>query len=190
MTAAIPHPYPPGEAERFIFRSRADNANGAALVLVITQKGGARPTIGLISATLSAAGEIELGYVLAPTVWGKGFATEAAKALIEIVFGLTRADRILANARTINPASRRVLEKCGFAISIRASTSCRPAAACILATASSSTARPGRKPSSRHLPPMPHQTHDASEVLIRNTQQPRAEALVLGGAGPSALDLE
>ena len=44
--------------------------------------------------------------------------------------------------------------------------------------------------SSRHLPSMPHQTHDASEVLIRNTQQPRAEALVLGGAGRSALDLE
>jgi RimJ/RimL family protein N-acetyltransferase len=115
MTAAVPHPYPPGEAERFILKSRGDNANGKALILVIVQKGGARPTIGLVSATLSEAQDIELGYIVAPAARGKGVATEAAKALIEAVFSLTRAERILANARTINPASRRVLEKCGFA---------------------------------------------------------------------------
>src|SRR5271165_313723 len=74
MTASIPHPYPAGEAERFIFKARADNANGKALVLVITQKGDARPTIGLVSAILSEAAEIELGFMLTPAVWGKGFA--------------------------------------------------------------------------------------------------------------------
>jgi ribosomal protein S18 acetylase RimI-like enzyme len=52
---------------------------------------------------------------VAPAARGKGFASEAVKALVEAVFSLTRAERILANARTINPASRRVLEKCGFA---------------------------------------------------------------------------
>ena len=117
MTAAIPHPYPPGEAERFIFSARADNANGEALVLAITQKNDARQgaAIGLVSATLSDAGELELGYVLAPWLWGKGYATEAVRALVEALFALTKAGRILANVRTENPASRRVLEKCGFA---------------------------------------------------------------------------
>lgn len=115
MTAAVPHPYPPGEAERFILKSRGDNANGKALVLVIVQKGGTRPAIGVVSATLSESREIELGYIVAPAARNKGFAAEAAKALVEAVFSLTRVERILANARTINPASRRVLEKCGFA---------------------------------------------------------------------------
>jgi RimJ/RimL family protein N-acetyltransferase len=115
MTASIPHPYPPGEAERFIFRARADNANGEALVLAIAQKNAARQVIGLVSATLSDAGEIELGFMVAPGLWGKGYATEAMRALVEALFALTGAERILANARTENPASRRVLEKCGFA---------------------------------------------------------------------------
>lgn len=119
MTASIPHPYPPGEAERFIFRARADNANGQALVLAIVQKNDARqgggPAVGLVSATLSDAGEIELGFMLAPTLWGRGYATEAVRALIEALFALTKAERLLASARAENPASRRVLEKCGFA---------------------------------------------------------------------------
>lgn len=115
MTASIPHPYPPGEAERFILKSRRDNANGKALVLVIEQKSGARPTIGLVSATLSEQQDIELGYVVAPAARGKGFATEAVKALVEAVFSLTGVERIFANARTMNQGSRRVLEKCGFA---------------------------------------------------------------------------
>ncbi len=115
MTAAIPHPYPAGEAERFIFRARADNANGEALVLVIAQKSGARQVIGLVSATLSEADEIELGYIVAPGLWNRGYATEAVRALVEALFALTGAERILANVRAENPASRRVLEKCGFA---------------------------------------------------------------------------
>jgi RimJ/RimL family protein N-acetyltransferase len=115
MTAAIPHPYPAGEAERFIFEARADNANGKSLVLAITPKRATHHTIGVISATQSDRSKIELGYLLAPHAWGKGFATEAARALVDAVFALTSATTVVANARVINIASRRVLEKCGFA---------------------------------------------------------------------------
>ncbi|WP_084143759.1 GNAT family N-acetyltransferase [Methylocapsa acidiphila] len=115
MTAALPHPYPPGEAERFILKARSDNANGKALVLIMVQKGGLRPAIGVASATLAENQEVELGYVVAPHARGKGYATEAVQALVEAVFSLTNAERVRANSRTINPASRRVLEKCGFA---------------------------------------------------------------------------
>lgn len=114
MTAAIPHPYPPGEAERFILKSRMDNANGSALTLVITQKGGLGAPFGIVSATLSGKKDVELGYVLAPAYWGKDYAAEAAKALLGVVFGLTKANKVIANSRAINPSSRRVLEKCGF----------------------------------------------------------------------------
>jgi RimJ/RimL family protein N-acetyltransferase len=114
MTALIPHPYPPGEAERFVMKARADNARGSALNLAIVQKGAARQMIGLVGAHLATAPDMEIGYVLAPAVWGKGFATEAVKALVDTVFSLTRANRIVANARVENLASRRVLEKTGF----------------------------------------------------------------------------
>lgn len=114
MTAEVPHPYPPGEAERFIFRARAQNADGKAMILVVSQKGEGRPVIGLSSATVSDAGGIELGFMIAPSAWTRGYATEAASAHVEALFALTRADRLLANARVNNPASRRVLEKCGF----------------------------------------------------------------------------
>ncbi len=164
MTATIPHPYPAGEAERFVFKARADNANGKALILVISPKGGARPIIGIVSATLSDAEEVEFGFVLAPAAWGKGFATEAARAMIEAIFALTKAERILANVRTINPPSRRVLEKCGF-VYVDSGLDLLPA-------------RGGLHPcdrfeldrkqwaisrSSERLPPMPHQMPDVSD---------------------------
>lgn len=114
MTASIPHPYPPGDAERFIMKARTSNANGTALVLAITQKGGGRQTIGVLSAILTEERAVEFGYVLAPPVWGRGFASEAVKALADTIFRLTRVNQILANSRANNIASRRVLEKTGF----------------------------------------------------------------------------
>jgi len=115
MTAAIPHPYPAGEAERFIFQARADNATGRGLVLAITQKRADHPLIGLIGATIAGLHDLELGYIVAPQANGKGYATEAVKSLISSLFSLTSVQRILANVRTVNPASHRVLEKSGFA---------------------------------------------------------------------------
>jgi ribosomal-protein-alanine N-acetyltransferase len=56
----------------------------------------------------------EMGYVLARSAWGRGYATEAAGALID--FGLTDAGlhRIMATTDPANSASVRVLEKIGM----------------------------------------------------------------------------
>jgi RimJ/RimL family protein N-acetyltransferase len=113
-TAGIPHPYPKGEAERFVLQARADTASGKALILAITQKAGARQVIGLISGTSAAGPDLELGYVLAPPMWGKGFTSEVAKPFVDALFRLSMANRIVANSRVHNAASRRVLEKTGF----------------------------------------------------------------------------
>jgi RimJ/RimL family protein N-acetyltransferase len=113
-TAGIPHPYPKGEAERFVLQARADTASGKALILAITQKAGARQVIGLISGTSAAGPDLELGYVLAPPMWGKGFTSEVAKPFVDALFRLSMANRIVANSRVQNLASRRVLEKTGF----------------------------------------------------------------------------
>ncbi len=114
LTAGIPHPYPQGEAERFILKARADNASGAALVLAVTQKAGARQVIGIVSATPASAADIELGYILAPSMWGKGYTSELAKPFVDTLFRLSMANRIVANSRLHNIASSRVLEKTGF----------------------------------------------------------------------------
>jgi RimJ/RimL family protein N-acetyltransferase len=115
MTSRIPHPYPPGEAERFIFTAREANALGRDLILVIAPIRGKREPIGMISLESRLQGRLTIGYALAPEVWGKGIATEAALAAIEAGFALTNAVEMLATAHVENPASRRVLDKCGFA---------------------------------------------------------------------------
>ena len=114
MTANIPHPYPPREADRFILMARAENAAGAALHLAVVQKIASRPVIGLVSAVMTETGEAEIGYALSPQAWGKGFATEAVKTVVDAVFSLTDTPCIRANSRLGNFASRRVLEKTGF----------------------------------------------------------------------------
>lgn len=58
--------------------------------------------------------EGELGYWLGRNYWGRGYATEAAQALLR--YGFTKRDlsRIIATHYAENTASRHVLDKCGF----------------------------------------------------------------------------
>ena len=56
----------------------------------------------------------EIGYWLGVKYWGNGYATEAARALIDHTFTELGCEALQAAARVTNPASRRVLEKCGF----------------------------------------------------------------------------
>ncbi|HEY7851322.1 MAG TPA: GNAT family N-acetyltransferase [Ktedonobacterales bacterium] len=62
----------------------------------------------------TGAGEIELGYRLRRAVWGNGYATEGARALIHKGFEELGARRVFATAYQDNVASRRVMEKCGL----------------------------------------------------------------------------
>lgn len=118
MTGTIPHPYPPGAAEPFIFEARKGNATGNALTLALTLKGRdqAIGMVGLKPPEGSFEGhcDLELGYWIGKPYWGRGFAPEAAAAAIEAAFTLTGAQTVCASARVINAASRRVIEKCGF----------------------------------------------------------------------------
>jgi RimJ/RimL family protein N-acetyltransferase len=116
MTARIPHPYPPGEAELYVLRARQANANGGRLVMAVTLKGNPHGLIGMVGI---GPGESEatptLGYWLGLPWWGQGYATESARALIDALFSYTEERELVASARVNNPGSRRVLEKCGFA---------------------------------------------------------------------------
>jgi len=113
-TARLPHPYPREAAEAFVLETRASAMRGACLRLALAPK--AQPTrlIGMIGVEPNAAGEGVLGYWLGRPFWGHGFATEAARAMIDAVFAFTPVAALSASVRVGNPASRRVLEKCGF----------------------------------------------------------------------------
>jgi RimJ/RimL family protein N-acetyltransferase len=56
----------------------------------------------------------ELGYRLRRSWWGRGLATEAARAIVDRTFAADGADRIFASTMAVNAASRRVLEKVGL----------------------------------------------------------------------------
>ena len=59
-------------------------------------------------------GKAELGYWYGCEYWGNGYATEAAQAVIDHAFSELNHEALYSGARISNPASRRVLEKCGF----------------------------------------------------------------------------
>jgi RimJ/RimL family protein N-acetyltransferase len=106
-TARIPHPYGVDDAEQFI--ASVNKRDGEACFVVMRRDG----LIGACSIDAHEEGA-ELGYWLGVPHWGEGYATEAARAVIDHAFGALAHERLQAGARVSNPASRRVLEKCGF----------------------------------------------------------------------------
>ncbi|MGH3388602.1 MAG: GNAT family N-acetyltransferase [Actinomadura sp.] len=61
-------------------------------------------------------GEIELGYRLRRSAWGKGYATEGSRALIRKGFTELGVERVFAETMAVNLGSRRVMEKCGLTL--------------------------------------------------------------------------
>jgi RimJ/RimL family protein N-acetyltransferase len=61
-------------------------------------------------------GSIELGYRLRRSAWGKGYATEGSRALIDKGFAEFGVPRVVAETTMDNWASRRVMEKSGLSL--------------------------------------------------------------------------
>ena len=59
-------------------------------------------------------GEVELGYRLRRSAWGKGYATEGSRALIRKGFTELGVRRVVAETMAVNTASRRVMKKAGL----------------------------------------------------------------------------
>ena len=106
-TARIPHPYGIEDAEQFI--AAVNKREGEACFVIMLECA----PIGVCSVDLREDGP-EVGYWLGVPYWGRGFATEAVRALIDHAFGDLEHETLISGARVTNPASRRVLEKCGF----------------------------------------------------------------------------
>lgn len=110
MLARMPHPYGEAEARAFVEMSRRPRSAGATYALTIAETGA---FVGCAGLNATAQG-LELGYWVGEPFWGRGYATEAAHALVDLAFRATEIVALHASCRVINPASRRVIHKCGF----------------------------------------------------------------------------
>jgi RimJ/RimL family protein N-acetyltransferase len=113
MLARMPHPYGEAEARAFIAMCQRRQP-GATYALTLAGPGPETGTfVGCAGLNAKDRG-LELGYWIGEPYWRQGFATEAAHALVDLAFRATRIAVLHVSARVINPASRRVIHKCGF----------------------------------------------------------------------------
>jgi [ribosomal protein S5]-alanine N-acetyltransferase len=113
-TLNIPHPYEDGMAEQWIESHAAAFAAGRLVSYAVTDQpsGGLLGTVSLHLEPTHARGE--LGYWFGVPFWGKGYATEAARALVDFGFAHLQLHRIQARHFVRNPASGRVMQKLGM----------------------------------------------------------------------------
>ena len=108
--ATAPWPYELRDADAFLNRPRH-----AVLpsLLVFARTAGAPLLVGGCGLGAKPSGAVELGYWIARPFWGRGYASEAATAVIAIARTL-KLPRLVGSYFLDNPASGRVLEKLGF----------------------------------------------------------------------------
>ena len=108
----FPHPYTVDDADEWIGRNLAmgDPTRNFAIELDEHMVG--------VAGVESLGGEkrhvADIGYWLTPSVWNRGIATAALQTLTEYAFETLMTGRLQASVFAWNPASGRVLEKCGY----------------------------------------------------------------------------
>jgi RimJ/RimL family protein N-acetyltransferase len=104
----LPHPFLHDHAMELV-RGTTDDDRGPVLLVEHTFT-----PIGVVGIDWREPDAPELGYWLGVAYWGRGFATEAARAVIDFAFEEFNVEHLFASARVTNPSSRNILEKCGF----------------------------------------------------------------------------
>ena len=113
-TSNIPHPYADGVAESWIETHELGYETNSSVTFAVVLRDGAC-LIGAIGLTIdSRFNRAELGYWTGKPFWNKGYATEAANAVIEFGFADLRLNRMYARHLARNPSSGRVMEKIGM----------------------------------------------------------------------------
>lgn len=106
-----PWPYTLGDALDFLKRPAGTSEKA---MLICAHHPDAVRLIGGIGIHLDEEGNHELGYWLTPGAWGRGYATEAGRAVIANARHTLRLRKLTAGHFVDNPASARVLRKLGF----------------------------------------------------------------------------
>jgi len=108
----FPAPYTRADAAAWL--ARAADQGTPTRAFAITRQGVLVGGVGLDPLTDVYQGAYELGYWLGADHWGQGYASEAVGAVVPYAFATVGARRLQACVFAGNPASVRVLEKCGF----------------------------------------------------------------------------
>jgi RimJ/RimL family protein N-acetyltransferase len=98
--------------EAFIAECIAAAERGARLPYVLAERGQAG-VVGMLEAR-PLAHKLDIGYVLAPEYWGRGFMPEAIHHLADLALGQPEFFRVQAFCDVENRPSQRALEKAGF----------------------------------------------------------------------------
>ncbi len=123
LCVAVPETWPPplnDDASMRWFLGALERDPGAvgwaAWYVVLPGEGDARTLIGNAGFTgpPGADGSVETGYSILEAHQGRGYATEAVRALFDWAFEHPAVRRVLAQTFADNPRSVHVLEKCGF----------------------------------------------------------------------------
>lgn len=112
---SIPHPYPDGEAERYVSRQISEFEVGHSVAFVIERKS-EKVFCGVIEIRdiEREHSQAELSFWLAVEVWGQGYMSEALKPMLHFGFEDLDLNRLYAYHMVRNPGSGKVLQKNGF----------------------------------------------------------------------------
>jgi len=97
-TLRIPYPYGIADAQAF---AASANANSGETVFLITKRDAT--VLGACGVAERPAAPPEIGYWLAVPFWGRGFVTEAARAMIDYAFDHLGYEALHAGARATRP---------------------------------------------------------------------------------------
>lgn len=104
------------ESREILTRWVAGKEDGFEIALELKETGKVIGSIGIMKDghRPEVPGCKNLGYVLGKDYWGRGLMTEAARAVVDYAFQTMKLQLLSVNHYSINPRSRRVIEKCGF----------------------------------------------------------------------------
>ncbi len=109
-TLLIPHPYPDGAAEQWIASHEQGRQQGTFAFAIDDGE-----LVGCVGLHIKRDDDMaEIGYWIGVPYWGRGYATEAAAAVLRYGFEQQSLNKIFAACFTRNPGSARVLRKLGM----------------------------------------------------------------------------
>jgi RimJ/RimL family protein N-acetyltransferase len=112
---SIPHPYPEGEAKRYVAQKITEFEQGQSRTFAIERK--SEPCFcGVVEIRdiEREHSQAELSFWLAVAAWGQGYMSEALKPMLNYGFEQLDLNRLYAYHMVRNPGSGKVLQKNGF----------------------------------------------------------------------------
>jgi RimJ/RimL family protein N-acetyltransferase len=113
-TLRIPFPYTEAEADQWLAIATGENQRHVIAFAIRNTDGALIGSCGVEGWNGGTSHRAEIGYWLARTYWGQGVMTAVVRQVCAFAFADLGLRKLCAQVFANNPASARVLEKCGF----------------------------------------------------------------------------